>query len=113
VVLRPVVDEHDATDIAYIYDMRREESFTKEALNLVWFIVVPATNIHYSCSYQDGFSDFKVGDGVRLIHTKSDEDGADGFIIGLHGPERGKVTSIWNFNMDNIGIDLDDDKGSE
>jgi hypothetical protein len=98
--LHPSVDEGNATDLAYIYNMRREMHIREGKLILVWFIVVPATNVHYSCSYESGFSDFKVGDSVKLIHTTSEDEGDYGYIVGLHEKEQGKVTAIWNFNMD-------------
>jgi hypothetical protein len=98
--LIPSVDDGDASDIGYIYNMRRETRIREGKLILVWFVVIPATNVHYSCSYDSGFSDFKIGDSVRLIHTKSEDAGDYGYMIGLHDKEQGKVTSIWNFNMD-------------
>jgi hypothetical protein len=104
--IHPSVDDDDASDLGYIYNVRREIYIREGKLVLVWFVVVPATNVHYSCSYDAGFSDFKTGDSVRLIYTKSEDAGDYGYIVGLHDKEQGKVTSIWNFNMDT------DDSGS-
>jgi hypothetical protein len=73
-------------------------------LNLVWFIVVPSENTRWSCSYQAGFPDFKVGDGVTIIHKKSAVDTVDysGYVIGLHEKEKGKVTDVWALDLEDL-----------
>jgi len=110
IVVHPKVGEGDASDLGYIYSMRRDTPIHDDELNLVWFVVVPATNVHYTCSYEAGFPDFKVGDSVRLIHTKSDDDADYGYIIGLHDDEQGKATEVWNFNLDTAMLDAPDDE---
>jgi hypothetical protein len=105
IVVHPKVGETDVSELGYIYSMRRDNPIHDDELNLVWFVVVPATNVHYSCSYEAGFPDFKTGDSVRLIHTKSDDEGDYGYIIGLHDKEQGRVTEVWNFNLDNAMLD--------
>jgi hypothetical protein len=108
IAVQPTVGAGDASEIGYIYSMRRETYIREGRLNLVWFVVVPATNIHYSCSYEAGFPDFKTGDSVGIIHTNSDEEGHYGYIIGLHDNKQGKVASVWNFNLDTAELDLPD-----
>jgi hypothetical protein len=95
--------------LGYIYSMRRDTPIHDDELNLVWFVVVPATNVHYSCSYEGGFPDFKTGDSVRVIHTKSDEEGEYGYIIGLHDTEKDKVSEVWNFDLDTAMIETPTD----
>jgi hypothetical protein len=104
-IVHPSVGENQASDIGYIYSMRRETMIREGRLNLVWFVVIPATNVHYSCPYEYGYPDFKTGDSVRLIHTTSEEDGDNGFIVGLHENERDKVASVWNFDLDTAEFD--------
>jgi hypothetical protein len=99
-VVHPSVTDGNASDLGYIYSMRRETHVRDGELNLVWFVVVPATNVHYSCPYEAGYSDFKIGDSVRLIHTKSDEESDLGYILGLYDNERGQVASVWDFDLD-------------
>ena len=106
IVVHPKVGENDASDFGYIYSMRRDTPIHDDELNLVWFVVVPATNVHYTCSYEAGFPDFKTGDSVKLIHTKSDDEGDYGYIIGLHDKEQGKVTEVWNFDLDSAMLDV-------
>jgi hypothetical protein len=79
-VVNPKIGENDALDLAYIYSMRRDTAIHDDELNLVWFVVVPSTNVLYSCSYEAGFPEFKAGDSVRLIHTKSNGEGDYGYI---------------------------------
>ena len=107
IIVRPKVGDGDTSDFGYIYSMRRDTPVHDDELNLVWFVVVPTTNVHYSCSYEAGFPDFKTGDSVRLIHTKSDEDADEGYIIGLHDNEQGKVTEVWNFDLDTSAVNDD------
>jgi hypothetical protein len=106
IVVHPKVGENDASDFGDIYSMRRDTPIHDDELNLVWFVVVPATNVHYTCSYEAGFPDFKTGDSVKLIHTKSDDEGDYGYIIGLHDKEQGKVTEVWNFDLDSALLDV-------
>jgi len=105
IVVHPKIGDTDASDFGYIYSMRRDTPIHDDELNLVWFVVVPATNVHYSCSYHAGFPDFRTGDSVRLIHTTSEDEGDYGYIVGLHDAEHGKVTEVWNFNSDNADFD--------
>jgi hypothetical protein len=112
IAVHPKILEGDASDIGYIYSMRRDTPIHDDELNLVWFVVVPKTNAHYSCSYEEGFPHFRVGDSVTLIHTTSDE-ADDGYIVGLHDQERGKTTMVWNFNMDNDPPDLENAPGAD
>lgn len=109
IVVRPVVRDGSARDIGYIYSMRRETNVREGNLNLVWFVIVPATNVRYSCSYEDGYSEFRKGDSVAIIHTKSDEEGDYGFIVGLHDNEVGKVASVWNFDLITAEMDMPED----
>jgi hypothetical protein len=99
IVVHPRVGDNEASDFGYIYSMRREKLIREGRLNLGWVVVVPATNDHYSCSYEAGYSDFKTGDSVRLIHTTSEDEGDYGYIIGLYDKESGKAASVWNFNL--------------
>jgi len=99
VVVHPTVKDGEVSEIGYIYDMRRDTYIREGHMNLVWFIAVPATKDRYSCSYAEGFPDFKVGDGVKIIHPKSGEDADYGYIIGLHDQERGKTTAVWSIDM--------------
>jgi hypothetical protein len=92
--------DNEASGFGYIYSMRRENYIREGRLNLVWFVVIPTTNDHYTCSYEAGYSDFKTGDSVRLIHTTSEDEGDYGYIIGLYDKESGKAASVWNFNLD-------------
>ena len=110
-VVQPGVDSESVTEIGYIFEMRRDTYIREGRLNLVWFIAVPATGSRYSCSYESGFPDFKVGDGVRIIHKKDSVDNADftGYVIGLHEKEQGKTTAVWALVLDELEMDSDID----
>lgn len=110
-IIRPKMDDESVSEIGYIYSMRRETYLRGEApgLNLVWFIAVPSANTRWSCSYEAGFPDFKVGDGVRVIHKRSGVDTSDysGYLIGLHDNEQGKATRVWALDMDELDVIMD------
>ncbi|MFZ0392262.1 MAG: hypothetical protein WBX09_09535 [Terracidiphilus sp.] len=108
-VVQPSVDDTSVSEIGYIFSIRRDTYIREGRLNLVWFIAVPETGSRYSCSYEAGFPDFKVGDGVRIIHKKDDVDNVDftGYIIGLHEKEQGKTTEVWALDLDELEMDLD------
>lgn len=107
------VGADSVSEVGYIFSMRRETYIRKGRFNLVWFIAVPATGARYSCSYESGFQNFKVGDGVTVIHTKADIDTGDyeGYIIGLHHEEQGKVAGVWALDLDGLDeLSLDEDR---
>jgi hypothetical protein len=108
-VIHPKVDDDAKAEIGYIYQMRDENFIREGKLNLVWFVVVPATNVHYSCSYDSGFPDFKIGDGVRIIHNKDDSESDYGYLVGLHEKKQGKATLVWTINSDDLSMDLEGD----
>jgi hypothetical protein len=88
--------------------MRREKNIGEGTLNLVWFVVVPSRNTRWSCSYQAGFSDFKVGDSVRIIHEKLGIDTVDfsGYLIGLHEKISGRATDVWAIGLEDLELSL-------
>jgi len=109
-IVRPKVDDESVSEIGYIYDMRRETYIREGRLNLVWFIVVPSENTRWSCSYEAGFPDLKVGDGVTIIHKRTGVDSADyGYVVGLHDKEQGKVTEVWVIDLDELEMDIIDE----
>ena len=107
-VVEPSVDDKSISGIG-IFSMRRDTHIREGRLNLVWFIAVPATGSRHSCSYQSGFPDLKVGDGVRIIHKKNDADNVDftGYFIGLHEKEQGKAAAVCAVDLDELEMDLD------
>jgi hypothetical protein len=113
-LVRPRLDDESVSEVGYVYDMRRETYIRESRLNLVWFIVVPSENTRWSCSYEAGFPDFKVGDGVTIIHKKTEIDPDDytGYVIGLHDKEQGKATRVWALDEDQLEMDLYEE-GSE
>jgi hypothetical protein len=104
--VRPVEDDESVSEIGYLYSMQRETHIRRGEFNLVWFIAVPATGKRYSCSYQAGSPDFAVGDGVRIIHKKSDvvNEGYTGYLIGLHQRNAGKVAEVRALDSDELGV---------
>jgi len=102
--IEPKVEEGSITETGYIFSMRKETSIREASFNLVWFVAVPATGERYSCSYDGGFQDFRVGDGVTLIHPKSDEDSAyqPSYIVGLHDKEQGKASLVGVNNLEEL-----------
>lgn len=102
VVLR--TDENSQVETGYIYAMRRDTQIRDKNLNLVWFIVVPSTNDHWSCSYQYGYSRFRVGDSVQIVRQKNADQTLDytGYILGQFLQEKGKVTNAWILDLDEL-----------
>jgi hypothetical protein len=107
-VVRPRQGENDVVEIGYIYSMR-DEVFLRDdnRVNLVWFIKIPATGERYSCSYEQGFPDFRKGDDVRIIRPKNLGDGAGfGYVVGLHGKLTGKTTLVWVIDEEELEMDM-------
>jgi hypothetical protein len=82
--VRPFVDEESVSEIGYVYDVRRETQLKEGRLNLVWFVAIPSQDTRWSCSYEAGFADFKIGDGVTIVHKK-DDDPASGDLHRISG----------------------------
>jgi hypothetical protein len=108
-VIHPKVDDDDVSEIGYVYQMRREWHIRDGELNLVWFVVVPATNVHYSCVYTSGYPDFKTGDSVRIIHNKDEDESDYGYLVGMHDNRQGKTTLVWTINSDDAAMELDEE----
>jgi hypothetical protein len=108
-VVHPKVTDTDKAEIGYIYELRNETEIREGRLNLVWFVVVPATNVHYSGIYDSGYTGWKKGDSIQIIHNKDDDEADYGFLVGLHEPKQGKATFVWIINSDNEKEDYDPD----
>jgi hypothetical protein len=105
VQVRPYVNRESISEIGYIYSMRRETYIREGYLNLVWFVAVPSSGKRYSCSYEAGFSQFEVGDGVTIIHRRPDVDDPEeesDFIIGLHYRKKGKSAEVGAVDEDDL-----------
>jgi hypothetical protein len=108
-IVHPKEDEDSASEIGYIYEMR-DELFLRDdnSVNLVWFIKVPATGSRYSCSYDNGFADFRRGDDVRLIRPKDlKSESGYGYIIGLHEKVTGRAARVWVNDEEELEMDPD------
>ena len=68
---------------------------------------VPRTNKIYSCSLEDGFSEFQKDDAVQIIHVPGGTDTSwwGGYIVGLHGKKKDKAASVWAIDVDDIILD--------
>ena len=57
-----------------------------------------------------GFPDFKMGDGVKIVHKKEGIEAGDytGYVIGLHEREVGTVAEVWALDLDQLEMDLID-----
>lgn len=110
VTIHAEVDNQSVEEFGYIYS-KRDELFLKDdnTENLVWFIDVPQTGARYSCSFEEGFSKFKVGDNVRLIRPKDTDDEAGyGYVVGLYYKETGKAAAVWVIDEANLDITIGD-----
>jgi hypothetical protein len=112
-IIHPRIDDDAKSEIGYIYAMRNETQIRDNRLNLVWFVVVPATNVHYSGVYDSGYGDWKVGDSIHLIHNKDDSEADYGYLVGMHDQKQGKSTFVWIINSDDAmedGSIMDDNR---
>jgi hypothetical protein len=105
IVVQPKLDGDEVAEIGYIASMRDELFLRKEnEINLVWFVKIPATGKVYSCSYEHGFSQFKTGDDVRLLHARDSSDADYGYVSGLHWETSGKTAEVWVVDEDELEI---------
>jgi hypothetical protein len=104
-----VRDDDDVAEIGYVYDMRDEVFLRDDSqVNLVRFIKVPATGARYSCSYEEGFPDFRKGDDVRIIRPKDLIDGSGyGYVVGLHEKLIGKVALVSVNDLEELEMDME------
>ncbi|MGB7984611.1 MAG: hypothetical protein WCF54_05575 [Terracidiphilus sp.] len=100
-IVNPFFKDGDISEIGYIYEMRRENYIRDNSWNLVWFIAIPETGVKYSCKYEEGYQDFKVGDSVRIIRKPFDfQDGGEYVnIVGLHDRQQGKASIAWTNDL--------------
>jgi hypothetical protein len=108
IIVHPKLDETSTSEIGYIYSMRRDVFVRPDnTLNLVWFIKVPATGRRYSCSYEDGFPKFQLGDDVRIIRPNNveSEEGM-GYIVGLHEEASGRAALVSINDEERLELDL-------
>jgi hypothetical protein len=106
VVVDATLPNGGTAERGYIYDQRRYDNLRDSEVKLIWFVVVPQTNKHYSCSYVEGAAVFHIGQSVLFFHENSGNEGADGFIIGVFGNQKGKAIKVWQFDMDSAELDL-------
>jgi hypothetical protein len=113
VVVRPRMDDDDVAEIGYVYQMR-DDIFLRDEnqVNLVWFIKVPGTGARYSCSYEDGFPDFRKSDDLKIIRPKDFSDGSGygsgyGFIVGLREKLQGKAALVNVNDEDELEMDTE------
>ena len=109
VVVRPKGDDDSVSEIGYIYSMR-DEIFLRDEnrVNLVWFIKVPATGARYSCSYEEGFPEFRTGDDVSIIRPRDLTSQAGyGYVVGLHEKLEGKSALVWVVDEEQLEMDID------
>jgi hypothetical protein len=110
VVVHPVTNSGDVTEIGYVFSMRRDRDIREGSWNLVWFIATPEKGVRYSCKYEEGFQGFKVGDGVKIIRKNIDLADApeDAYIVGLHDNEQGKASIVFTNDLDILELERDD-----
>jgi hypothetical protein len=106
--VHPKEDDESVSEVGYVYSMRDEVFLQKDnRVNLVWFIKVPATGNRYSCSYEGGFPEFRVGDDVRIIRPKDvATDAGYGYVMGLHERISGKAALVWVIDEDELEVDI-------
>jgi hypothetical protein len=102
----PNVADDEVSEAGYIFSMRRETNLRRGDWNLVWFIVVPSTNMRYSVPYWYGYQDFKTGQVVNLIHVKDgidpDKSSSREYIVGLYEKEKGKSAQVGVVDLEEL-----------
>jgi hypothetical protein len=93
----------------WVYRVNADEVFLRDEnkINLVWFVKIPATGKVYSCSYDEGFSQFRTGDDVRLIHPRDSSDANYGYVSGLRDGTSGKTAVVWVIDEDELELDVE------
>lgn len=113
VPVHAAVDSESVSEVGYIYGMRDETYIREGRFNLVWFVVVPSTNRKYSCPYDAGYQEFKVGEGVAIIHKRRELETSGnftGYIVGLHGEKREKAAAVSVSDLEDLYDSLPNDQ---
>lgn len=106
-----IPESSQVREIGYIQDFRITRSLIKHEKEIIWWVKIPSTNKLYSCSWEGGFADYEKDEGVELIHLPGGTDSEvwDGYIIGLHGNHKGKLTLVCALDVDDILYDINED----
>lgn len=88
--VQAVVDGESVAEVGYISEVRREIDWSKWRWKVTWVVTIPITGRVYSCGWEGGYPKFSEGDAVGLIHNKKPDITLTGFLVGLHGRERGR-----------------------
>ena len=76
-IVPPTVDEESVSEVGYVRRLKSEISFLEHKREIMWWVKVPETNRTYACSWRSGYSGFRQGDGVRIIHKRVGIDAPD------------------------------------
>lgn len=100
----PRMDSGHIREIGYILDMKVTQKLSDKRKEIMWWVKVPTTDAVYSCSWECGFHGFIKYEGVVLIHVPTDTDTGDwtGYIIGLHGQNKGKSALVWALDVEDV-----------
>jgi hypothetical protein len=104
--IAPTVDSVSVQEIGYIYRVETDTSLSERNRDIRWTIRIPSTSETYYCPWEGGYADFADNDGVVLIHQKRDvcngSTDCPGFLVGLHGHERGHSASVFAADVDDF-----------
>lgn len=103
----PKVGADSVSEVGYVFGARDKILFSDRIRDVRWWVKVPETDKRWACSWEGGFHAFEEGDGVIIIHKvpRPQEVNWDGYIVGLHGKEKGKVAMVWALDLDEIELD--------
>jgi hypothetical protein len=100
-IVPPVIDDKSLSEVGYIRDTSRQIDFKERKRVNLWWVRIPETDRIYSCEWESGYSNFATEDAVMLIHTKDDSSDS-GFIVGMHGQQKGRSARIWAIDMEKL-----------
>jgi hypothetical protein len=104
------MDKGEIQEIGYILDSITTRDFGKKRKNIIWWIKIPETDEVYICDWQVGFAGYQKNDGIVLIHVPHGGPNGymdEGYILGLHGNNKDKITAIEWIDADIVADEAD------
>lgn len=102
----PFVDTDSVAEEGKIYGERRRIdwgawTFENPSRHIQWWVIVPSTKARFSCSWGTGYSGFRDGDVITIIHPRNISEGSfEGFIVGLQGDKKDRAAGVSGIDVE-------------
>jgi hypothetical protein len=103
--VQPQIDAASLSEVGFVQESKTVTCIKNRTKRVYWWVRIPSTHKQYLCEWQYGFSGFKKNDAVTMIHRIEGTDistDLNGYLIGLHGNIKDKLSSIVTHGVEDI-----------